>query len=81
MSERAEGRMDWEFDAPVAIGAVPKFIAEVRAAIGSIPVHPDDGSVSEADKAAAYDCISDAMKAFDDAAKAETVNGREALRG
>lgn len=75
MSERAEGRMDWEFDAPVAIGAVPKFIAEVRAALTSVPVHPEDGSIDRGDKAAAFDCISDALKAFDDAAKAETVNG------
>ena len=67
--------MDWEFGSPEAIGAVPKFIAEVRAAVGSVPVHPDDGSVDATDKAAAFDCISDALKAFDEAAKAETVNG------
>lgn len=67
----------WEFSNPAAIGAVPKFIAEVRAAVTSLPADASDGSVSDADKVAALECVGDALKAFDEAAKAtqEPVNG------
>ncbi len=74
MSERAEGRMDWEFGSPQAIGAVPKFIAEVRAAVAMVSPDVDD-EVEYRQIEEAFACIVDALKAFDEAAKAETVNG------
>lgn len=75
MSERAEGRMDWEFDAPVAIGAVPKLIADIRFAVVSVCVCSAETRASDEEMAAAFLRVRDALNAFDEAAKVETVNG------
>lgn len=64
----------WEFEFPTAIGAVPKFIAEVRAAVS---VFAGDVPPTDAQRLAAFDCVVDAVKALDEAAKPvqEPVNG------
>jgi hypothetical protein len=69
MSERSEGRMDWEVGTPEKVGAVAKFIAEVRAGLASA-THAD-AVATDAEKAAAFDCVRDAYIAFTAAVDAE----------
>ncbi len=51
----------WDFEKPEMIGAVPKFISDVRAALA-------DGNGN--DPEATIVCVRDALTAFDEAMKA-----------
>lgn len=75
MSARAEGRRDWEFEEPSAIGAIPRFIAEVRAAVTSVCVCSTETRASDEEMAAGFLRVRDALNALDETVKDEPVNG------
>jgi hypothetical protein len=49
---------------------VTKLIAEMRAAIAAMPIEENGRTHDEDEKAAAFDCIADALDAFDAAVEA-----------